>query len=128
MRPEDFVGRDFGFGHPTELLRIRPGRMPDPYNPDSTIEDPDNPDILPVRGGFASSSSVEQDGEAREQVVSAVRLILADPLADVRRGDEITTDPADGRRWRVRGFPASDQNVFTGWRPTLVCELEEVTG
>lgn len=128
MTPEDFVGTGFGFGAPTSFVRVRPGRMPDPYNPDATVEDPSHPDILPIKGGLSSTSSVEQDGEVRQQAVSTAQLVIDDPFADVKRLDRITTDPDDGRRWTVQGFPANDQNVFTGWRPTLVCDLEEDTG
>jgi hypothetical protein len=28
----------------------------------------------------------------------------------------------------VVGYPTHDVNAFTGWQPTLVCNLEEVIG
>lgn len=110
------------------VRRTRPGSRPDPYNPDRTVEDWDHPDVAELRGFVASSSSSELPDGAREEVSSSAVLTVADPLADVRRGDVIEAVPADGRRWRVVGFPATDASPFTGWRPTLEATLEEVVG
>lgn len=110
------------------VARLRPARKADPYNPDRTVEDPSSTDRLELRGFIASSSSTETPDGAREETVSSAVLTVADPGADVRRGDIVETVPPDGRRWRVTGFPSSDESPFTGWRPTLEAQLEEVVG
>lgn len=108
--------------------RTRPGRKADPYNPDRTVEDWDDPDVAELRGFVASSSSSELPDGAREEVTSSAVLTVWDPSADVMRGDVIEAVPPDGRRWRVVGFPSTDASPFTGWRPTLEATLEEVVG
>lgn len=115
----------FGFEHITEFVRQRARLITDPYNPDESTEDWNNPTEIPLTGYFASGSSTEQSGEVREQVVTSKQLVIDDPGADVRRGDRIKLGD---RIWTVEGFPEDDKNPFTGWQPTLVVNLEEWRG
>lgn len=108
------------------VTRLRAGRKPDPYNPRSTVEDWASPDELELDGFIASSSSTEQADAARESVISTAVLTVANPEADVRRGDRVRGQ--DGREWLVVGIPSRDGSPFTGWRPTLEADLEEVLG
>lgn len=112
----------------TTVLRVRPGRRTDPYNPERSVEDWESVDTAELTGFVASSSSSETPDGLREEVSSSAVLTVADPSADVRRGDVIEAVPPDGRRWRVVGFPTTDASPFTGWRPTLEARLEEVVG
>lgn len=116
------------FPSSASLIRLRAGTKPDPYNPDASIDDWSNPDILPFNGFIASSSSTEQPDGAREEAVSTAVLTVEGRDVDIRRGDRVQAVPSDGRTWRVTGFPATDRNPFTGWAPTLEATLEEVVG
>lgn len=107
--------------------RLRRPSVPDPYDPDNTVPGGwDQAVTITVHGALASKSSMEQPDPVRSEAISAAVLILDKLDADVRRGDRIKT--ADGRLWDVQGYPHADTNPFTGWRPTLVCDLQEVTG
>ncbi|QHJ77024.1 MAG: hypothetical protein [Caudoviricetes sp.] len=107
--------------------RLRRPSVPDPYNPDSTVPGGwDQAVSITVHGVLASKSSLEQPDPVRSEAISTAVLILDDPDADMRRGDRIKA--ADGRLWDVQGYPHADINPFTGWRPTLACDLQEVTG
>ena len=118
---------DLAMGHLEQFVRLRAGLIPDPYDPDSVIaEDWANLDRLTFRAYISSGASTESAADRREQVVSRSVLVVPDPAIDIRRGDRIEDDA--GRVWTVQGFPARDQNPFTGWRPTLVVALEEVRG
>ena len=118
---------DLAMGHLEQFVRLRAGLIPDPYDPDSVIaEDWENPDRLTFSAYISSGSSTEAVGDRREQVVSRSVLVIPDPAIDIRRGDRIEASP--GRVWTVQGFPARDENPFTGWRPTLAVALEEVRG
>lgn len=110
------------------VRRTRAGRKPDPYNPDRTLEDWGNPDSIELPGFVSTAPAPESADGAREQVDSSATLTCPDPDADIRRGDAVERVPADGRKWRVVGFPSSDRSPFTGWRPTLTATLEEVVG
>lgn len=124
---DDFVSAGSGLtmSRLETFTRLRAGTKPDPYDPDSTIADPDNPEALVVLGHLASGMSLEQPTEVRSKLVTTAQLIIADPSADVQRGDQIV---GDAGKWTVQGFPERDMNPFTGWKPTLVCNLLEVTG
>ena len=107
--------------------RLRRPSVPDHYDPDSTVQGGwDQAVTITVHGALASKSSLEQPDPVRSEAISTAILILDDPDADVRRGDRIKA--AYGRLWDVQGYPHADINPFTGWRPTLVCDLQEVTG
>ena len=127
MYPSDYVeAADSGFAYTTTFVRQRAVIVSDPYDPDSEgVPDWATPDEIEVYGYLASRSSVEQPGAVREQVVTAKQLVLDDPGVDVERGDRIKQG---SHVWTVTGFPATDVNPFTGWQPTLVCNLEEVVG
>lgn len=62
------------------------------------------------------------------QTTSTAVLTVTDPNADIRLGDRIRPEPADGRMWEVSGFPNRDVNAFTGWQPTLEVQLTEWKG
>lgn len=81
---------------------------------------------MTVYGTLASKASIEQPDPVRDEAISTAELILDDQDSDVQRGDRIKA--ADGRVWDVQGYPHDDRNPFTGWQPTLVCDLQEVMG
>ena len=117
----------FGFQFTQEFTRKRRKRIVDPYDPDNTVfGDWSDTDDITVPGGIASLSSTEIDDAVRSEAVSTASFVCDDPNVDVQRGDRIIA--ADGRAWLVIGYPTTDRNVFTGWRPTLVANLQEVTG
>lgn len=124
---EEFVdGDQFGFQHVSEFMRERATLVVDPYNPDAPgVPSWDNPDTLTVYGYLVSQSSTEQSDPVRSQLVTTKQLVLDDPTVDVRRGDRIRQG---ANLWTVMGIPEADVNPFTGWQPTRVCNLEEVTG
>ena len=112
----------------TKWRRLRASRKPDPYNPAQTTEDWTKPVELEVRGALASSSSTRTPDVLDVQTTSTAVLTVADPNADIRLGDCIRPEPADGRMWEVSGFPSRDANAFTGWQPTLEVQLTEWKG
>lgn len=112
----------------TRFVRLRASRKPDPYNPAQTTEDWTKPVELEVRGALASSSSTRTPDVLDVQTTSTAVLTVADPNADIRLGDRIRPEPADGRMWEVSGFPSRDANAFTGWQPTLEVQLTEWKG
>ena len=112
----------------TRFVRLRASRKPDPYNPAQTTEDWTEPVELEVRGALASSSSTRTPDVLDVQTTSTAVLTVADPNADIRLGDRIRPEPADGRMWEVSGFPSRDANAFTGWQPTLEVQLTEWKG
>ena len=123
----DYVGSGDGLamGSLTTLTRSRAGTKADPYNPGRTVSDWTNPATISFGGYVSSMTSAEQTDEVRAQLITTVQIIIPDPATDVRAGDRIT----DGtRRWMVTGIPTADTNPFTGWRPTLVVNVEEVDG
>lgn len=127
MTVGDFLAGGGGF-HMTHLdtfTRRRATTKADPYDADSVIEDWEHPDEIEVRGFLSSGMSSEQPDAVRSELVTTAQLIIQDPDADVQRGDEIAG--ATGT-WRVQGIVERDMNPFTGWKPTLVCNLQEVTG
>lgn len=115
----------FGFTATTTVVRQRAGRIADPYDPDSFVDDWESPDEIEVSGYFASQSSTEQADPVRDQVVTTKAFVIADPGADVDRGDRIKLG---ARVWTVEGFAEMDINPFTGWQPTRVCNLKEARG
>lgn len=125
----DMLSAGDGFGMPcaASVVRMRPSRRKDPYNPDREVEDGEAGDELMLRGFIASSSSTVSTDGARERTASAAALTV-EGAADIRRGDLVRAEPDDGRRWRVTGFPSNDRSPFTGWEPTTEANLEEVLG
>jgi hypothetical protein len=129
------IARDFVVGDPNNysfqaaqpFCRLRRKTVPDPYDPEHVVaggwQDAEKTEIL---GVMASRTSVEQPDATRSEVVSTAQFVSADPDADIRRGDRIRD--RDGRTWTVSGYPTRDRNPFTGWRPTVVANLEEVIG
>lgn len=127
---DDIPTNPTGFTLPgaTPFHRLRPTRIPDPYNPAATADDWTNPDIQTIHGALASSTSTRlQDGN-RDQTTSTAVLTIDDPHADIQVGDRIQPNPADGRCWEVTGFPSNDINAFTGLQPTLQISLSEWKG
>ena len=110
------------------IRRLRAKEKENPYNPARPVADWDDLDVIELEGFISSSTSMETPDGARDQTSSTAYLTIADPSADVRRGDRIETLPYDGRRWEVTGFPSTDASPFTGWQPTLEATLEEVLG
>ena len=114
------------FDYGEEFVRQRAGKILDPYSDEEIGEDWGNPDEETLDGAyFSSQSSTDSDGEARRQTSTGKQLIIPDPDADVRRGDRIRQG---SRIWAVVGFPENDVNPFTGWRPTLVIDVEDHVG
>jgi len=127
MNAGDFLtgGGGFHMTHLDTFTRRRAATKTDPYDSDSVIEDWEHPDEIEVRGFLSSGMSSEQPDAVRSELVTTAQLIIADPSADVRRGDQIV---GAAGKWTVQGFPERDMNPFTGWQPTLVCNLLEVNG
>lgn len=74
---------------------------------------------------LAQQSTGETPGDRRNEVTTRLRL-LAPASADLHAGDEI--ELPEGRRFRLRGDPAAPRSPFTGWRPGLVIDIDEVRG
>lgn len=109
-----------------ELVRIRPGRITDPYNPDRTVPDPTGAaDRRPVWGFLDSETADEITGASREETTSGATFYIEDLTVDVVRGDVL--EQGD-RSWKVIGFPPAPRNPFTGYQPYRICKLEEVRG
>lgn len=124
----DLMGEGSFFDHDalTGFVRLRPKRTVDPYDPENVIVGSwADADRLELQAYFASQSSLEQSDPVRAQIVTTKQLIIDDPDADVQVGDRITQGD---KTWTITGFPTNDLNPFTGWRPTLVVNLKEVTG
>lgn len=109
----------------TAVIRQRATTTPDPYNPDRTVTSWADPDEITLQGFLDSQQSVDVGTAGRLETTSNATLNLADPAADVQRGDRIKIGD---RLWNVVGFPPAPMNPFTGWRPWLICTLREVTG
>jgi hypothetical protein len=125
----DYVEQNstFSLQHTEQFTRQRRKLIVDPYDPDSsTLGDWTDTDDIQVNGALASLTSVEQDDAMRSEVLSTAQFVSDIPNLDVRRGDRLQA--SDGRKWNVVGYPTHDVNAFTGWQPTLVCNLEEVIG
>lgn len=112
--------------HLEDFTRLRAQRIPDPYNPDRTVEDWTTPDELPLRGSWDSTGSSFGSDPVRMPLTTTKRIAIFTPLADVAAGDRIRT--ADGAIFTVTGRPARDINPWTGWRPTTVLTVEEGEG
>lgn len=110
------------------FTRLRAGSVENAYNPDSPGSDWAHPETLEFYAAIASSSSNTNTDRLDRQLTSTATLTIPDPHIDIRVGDRIRPNPADGREWRVSGIPATDMNPFTGWNPTMECQLEEVKG
>ncbi|WEV68721.1 hypothetical protein OZX73_05365 [Bifidobacterium sp. ESL0775] len=130
MKAQDFIASDpnnFAFGAQQTFTRLRRTQVKDPYDPDhTTLSGWEKADQEKIVGMLSSKSSVEQDDATRSEVISTAQFVSDDPAIDIQRGDRLQT--SDGRIWNVVGYPTCDQNVFTGWQPTLVASLEEVIG
>lgn len=112
----------------TRFKRIRPKpSTPSPYNPDRTIQTGETEE-LEFLGALASSSSRRVPDGLDTGVESVAYLTVNDPGIDIQVNDTIIPMPDDGRRWTVTGFPSSDPNAFTGWRPTREIRLGEWKG
>lgn len=128
MNFEDSINEisDFGMASLTPMTRQRAR----PIMGDGGLvydEDWSNPLVLAFEGYLYSRSSVDSaKSEPRDQgIVSDKQLIVPDPDIDIKVHDRIIIN---GDTWRVTGIPASDRNPHTGWRPTLVADLEQVAG
>ncbi|GAA2812815.1 hypothetical protein [Saccharopolyspora taberi] len=75
--------------------------------------------------GLAQQSADETPGDFRQEATTRLRL-LAPAEADVRAGDEIVLPT--GERYRIKGAPSAPLSPFTGWRPGVVADMEEVKG
>ncbi|KAB1662822.1 hypothetical protein [Pseudoclavibacter sp. CFCC 13611] len=108
------------------FTRLRAGLLTDPYDPETVIGmDWAHPDELEVYGFFASQQSLEQSDPVRAQIITTKQLVLESPDADVQAGDRIRKGD---QTWSVTGEPAADINPWSGWRPSRVVNLENVTG
>jgi hypothetical protein len=114
------------FDSASSFTRRRAGQKTNPYDPEETIEDWDNPDELTFEAYWASQSSLEQSDAVRAQIVTTKQIVIANPDFDIAAGDRVIAP--DGGTYRVTGFPQADVNPFTGWRPTLVANVETVVG
>ncbi|WP_194385363.1 hypothetical protein [Microbacterium luteum] len=113
--------------HLEPFTRLRAQRKPDRYNPERTVEDWSQPPVeLSLSGAWSSGGSTAGTDAVREQRTTTKQIVIFDPEADVVAGDRVRA--ADGTVHTVTGRPERDQNPFTGWRPTLVLNVEEVTG
>lgn len=112
----------------TQWQRLRAKKVKDPYSGELTGEDWSDPDKLEFSGALASSSSTRTPDALREETSSTAYLTSPDPSLDVMPGDRIRAMPDDGRCWEVSGYPSSDQNAFTAWRPTIEIPLSEYRG
>ena len=118
----------FPMPYVTSFCRLRAGTVHNPYNPDATGSDWTTPYTLQFDGALASASSTTSTSKLDKRVASTATLTCPDPTLDIRVGDRIRAEPDDGRLWTVSGIPSADINPFTGWRPTLEIQLEEVMG
>lgn len=107
-------------------LRAKPS-TPSPYNPER-LSPSEGYDELEFHGALASSSSRRVPEGLDTGVESVAYLTVNDPGIDIQVNDTIIPVPDDGRRWTVTGFPSSDPNAFTGWRPTREIQLGEWKG
>ena len=112
--------------HLESFTRLRARRIPDPYNPDRTVEDWTTPDELPLRGSWDSTGSSFGSDPVRMHLSTSKRIAIFTPHADVNAGDRIRT--LDGAVFTVTGRPANDINPWTGWQPTVVLDVEEGEG
>lgn len=122
------VGGAFPMPGATRFKRIRTKpSTPSPYNPDRMIQTGETEE-LEFLGALASSSSRRVPDGLDTGVESVAYLTVNDPGIDIQVNDTIIPVPDDGRRWTVTGFPSSDPNAFTGWRPTREIQLGEWKG
>lgn len=124
---------DGSLSHQQILIRLRRQNKPDPYNPDRQVPTSwDQAVSAQIKGVLVAITSTEHPGAShpaalREDIAYTAQLIIDDPKADIQRGDRICL-PDHSHCWDVQGFPQANQNPFTGWQPTLVCNLKEVRG
>lgn len=113
--------------HLEPFTRLRAQQIPDPYNPERTVDDwSQAPDELPLHGSWDSGGSSFGSDPVRLQLRTSKRIAIFTPEADVREGDRIRAD--DGAVFTVTGRPAHDKSPWTGWQPTVVLDVEEVKG
>lgn len=112
--------------HLEPFTRLRAQQVPDPYNPERTVEDWAEPVELPLRGSWDSAGSSYGSDPVREQLTTSKRIAIFTPSADVREGDRIRA--ADGVVFTVTGRPSRDINPWTGWQPTVVLDVEHWEG
>lgn len=107
------------------FIRQRPTRVTDAYNPDAAVDDWTTPAELPLEGYFEPNSSTDVQDPVRRQTLTVYTLVIADPHADVKRGDRIVQGDST---WTVQGFPTAPKNPFTGWQPYLYVRVFEGVG
>ncbi|NEG56135.1 hypothetical protein [Bifidobacterium platyrrhinorum] len=110
------------------FIRLRARPVADDYDPTDTTDDWTDPEQLAFRGALASSSSMRTPDVLDRRTTTAAYLTVPDPTVDIRVGDRIRADPADGVVWSVTGVPSRDVNAFTGWHPTTEIQLTEWKG
>ncbi|WP_338601630.1 hypothetical protein [Saccharopolyspora sp. SCSIO 74807] len=74
---------------------------------------------------LAQQSSEGTPGDFRQETTTRLRL-LAPAGAALHAGDEVTLP--GGARFRVSGTPSTPRSPFTGWRPGLVADIEDMRG
>ena len=106
------------------LTFSRAARVPDPYNPDETVEDWEHAATWQAPGFIATNSrTTSQIEETVGRETSMATLTMPNPSAELKRGDHVTN--IDGITYTVTETPAADQSPFTGWQPTRTATLEE---
>lgn len=114
----------FPAGEP--VVRLRRKEIEDPYSGTITLGDWNDPDELPLEGGYvASSSTSNRRDAARSELLEEKSLYLSDPHADVQSQDRIR---AQGLTYQIDGMPSADINPWTGWQPVREIPLKRVSG
>ena len=100
------------------FTRLRASRVPDPYDPDATVDDWAAPIELALAGYFEAGSSTEQIDPVRAQVITISTLVIADPDADVRRGDAWPPSSTEFRAMCL-GIPAFAELRYETLHPEM---------
>lgn len=108
------------------VVRLRRKETEDPYSGTVTLGDWDDPDELPLEGGYVAASSTSARSDAsRRELLEEKSLYLDDPHADVQAQDRIR---AQGIIYMIDGMPSADVNPWTGWQPVREIPLRRVVG